>query len=79
MARIPEATSRRQKGSVRDFCEVASLFMLPSMLSPTTIMAQPRVMKPCEGLRSGQLRAKKPRKSEHSEMMRKRLAMAVMT
>jgi hypothetical protein len=42
-------------------------------------MAQPRVTKPCAGLRSGQLRAKKPRNSEHSEMMKKRPAIAVMT
>ena len=46
MARIPEATSRRQKGRVSDFWLVASLFMLPSMLSPTTIIAQPKVTKP---------------------------------
>jgi hypothetical protein len=68
--RIPEATSKRQNGMPRDSWLVACLFMLPSMLSPMVIMAQPRVTNPCAVLSSGQLRAKKLRKSEHSETMR---------
>ena len=46
MASIPDATRSLQKGRVKDFWLVASLFMLPNMLSPRTIMAQPRVTKP---------------------------------
>jgi hypothetical protein len=79
MHRMPEATRRRQKGRPSDSWLVACLFMLPSMLRPMVIMAQPRVTKPWDGLRSGQLRAKKLRNSEHSETMRKRPAIAVMT
>jgi hypothetical protein len=79
MARIPEARSRRQKGIPRDFWLVACLFILPSWLRPITIIAQPSVMNPCAGLRSGQLRAKKPLKSEHSETMRNKPAIAVTT
>jgi hypothetical protein len=79
MHRIPEATSKRQKGMLKDSWLVAALFMFPSMLRPMVIMAQPRVTKPCAGLRSGQLRAKKLRKSEHSETMRNRPAIAVIT
>ena len=45
-ARIPDATRSLQKGKVKDFWLVASLFMLPNMLSPRTIIAQPRVTKP---------------------------------
>ena len=79
MARIPEARSNRQKGMPRDFWLVASLFILPSMLSPMIIIAQPQVTNPWPELRRGQLRAKKPRKREHSETMRNKLAIAVMT
>lgn len=79
MDRMPDANSKRQNGIPSEAWLVASLFMLPSMFSPITIMAQPNVKKPWDGLRRGQLRAKKPRKSEHSETMRKRPAIAVMT
>lgn len=78
-ARMPEATRSRQNGIVSDCWLVASLFMFPSMLRPMTIMAQPSVTNPWLGLRRGQLRAKKPRNSEHSETMRKRPLIAVMT
>lgn len=79
MHKIPDATSRRQNGMPSDSWLVACLFILPSMLSPMVIIAQPRVTKPCEALSSGQLRAKKLRKSEHSEIMRKSPAIAVIT
>ena len=46
IARMPDATKSLQKGRPRVFWLVASLFMLPSMFSPRTIMAQPRVTKP---------------------------------
>ena len=79
MHKIPEATSKRQNGMLKDSWLVASLFMFPSMLSPMAIMAQPKVTKPCAGLSRGQLRAKKLRKSEHSETMRNKPAIAVIT
>jgi hypothetical protein len=98
--RMPDATSKRQKGRLNDFWLVASckgvgtklvfvshsnrtynhtLFMFPSRFSPMVIMAQPRVTKPCADDSRGQLRAKKPRKSEHSETTRNKPAIAVMT
>lgn len=58
IARMPEARSRRQNGRPNDFWLVASLFMFPSMLSPSTVIEHPRATKPWLGLSNGQLRAK---------------------
>lgn len=67
---IPEAITMRQKPSPSDCSLVAGLLRLPRTFKPSTTMAMPRVTKPCSGLRRGQLRAKKPRKSESSETRR---------
>ncbi len=67
---MPDAITSLQKGRPRDFWLVASLFKLPRMLLPSTSMAQPRKLKPCAGLRTGQTRAKNSLKMEHSDNRR---------
>jgi hypothetical protein len=67
---IPAEITTRQNARPRDSRLTASLLRLPSMLMPRTTIASARVTKPWAGLRSGQLRAKKVRKSENSEARR---------
>jgi hypothetical protein len=67
---IPAEITTRQNARPSDSWLTASLLRLPSMLIPRTTIASARVTKPWAGLRSGQLRAKKVRKSENSEARR---------
>ncbi len=56
--RMPPAMTMRQKAVPSDCWLVASLFRLPSVDTPSAIMAQPRVTRPDEGDSSGQFRSK---------------------
>jgi hypothetical protein len=67
---MPAEITTRQNARPSDSWLTASLLRLPSMLMPRTTIASARVTKPWAGLRSGQLRAKKVRKSENSEARR---------
>lgn len=55
--RIPDEITICQNDLPRDFSLVASLFRLPRMETPTTIMVIPNVTKPDDGEKSGQFRA----------------------
>ena len=68
-----------QKGMPRFSWLVASLLRLPRRLLPMTIMPRPRKLKPCELLRTGQLRSNHRLNTEHSEVTRNMLDRAVMT
>ena len=53
--RIPPAITQRHMGVPRLCCEVASLLRLPRIETPRMIIRMPKVTKPEEGERSGQL------------------------
>jgi hypothetical protein len=73
---IPAPMTSRQKGRPRDSWLVACLLRLPRMLLPMTIIQKPRKLKPWDGLSSGQSRAKKFLKMEHSEARRNTAAVS---
>ena len=54
---MPEEITIRQNASPRDCSLVACLLRFPRMPTPTIIMRDPRVTKPEDELRRGQLRA----------------------